>query len=579
MGQEQSNSNNPSNINNSSNSRNTLPPKPILKQTTINVQPKPREKLVMEEMNTSINDMNPHKLQINKGINSYYNFNANDTIQKSSIPKLYESSKDDYRFKGNLEDEYARQLMNRNLSTPDRVQVFHEAPSHEPKQFNPYSNPNPNKPVNHLGQPQFVAGQLYVPKQDSHVELNREDIYIPPSNNALPSINTRDGTIAPEAPSFTYIPPQQNQLLQPEIQRNHSHSNTSQLPLPSFTPQSPTNNIYREYTNSFKRESSPEIENNEMVISPVSISSLSGFNQIEKQLLVSKGISSLDIDPFGLLNKNNSITLSKLYECYKKLRLLNHPDKGGDSDNFNKIIKCMKKIEEIEKMKISDKQFDSLKSDFKRDAEKYEQNYVPELNQSTNSNGSNNFNKKFNQYFEQNKFTGEFEDGYGNSMDKGPYQKDIEVKNTLGAFDRSNFNNVFTKSKHKSNNKIVVYKVPEPIYSGGDNARSLVNKEGNYTQHGQFTDYMEAFTDSNVLIDTEQIPVHQEESLEIAMKKHKNASLALSDEQVRAIESYENNKKKSENNELNYYNQFLRDADKYHSQMKTITFNPPQSTR
>ena len=551
MGQEQST---PTNLN-----KNNIQPKPILKQTTINVQPKPREIKIMEEMNSSVNDMNPHKLQINQGINSYYNFNVNDTIQKSAIPKLYESSKDDYRFKGNLEDEYARQLMNRNLSTPDRIQVFHEAPSQEPKIINPYSNPNPNKPVNHLGQPQFVSGQLYVPNQESHIELNRDDIYIPPSNKALPSVNTRDGTIAPEAPSFTI-----------------QNTNSTQLPLPSFTPQSPTNNIYREYTNSLKRESSPENENNEMEISPVSISSLSGFSQIEKQLLISKGISSLDIDPFGLLNKNNSITLSKLYECYKKLRLMNHPDKGGDSDNFNKIIKCMKKIEEIEKMKISDKQFDSLKSDFKRDAEKYEQNYVPDLNQSNDTSG---FNKKFNQYFEQNKFTGEFEEGYGNMMVNGPYEKNINVQNTLGSFDRSNFNNVFTKSKNKSNNKIVVYKVPEPIYSGGDNARSLVNKDSNYTQHGQFTDYMEAFTDANVLIDTEQIPINQEESLEIAMKKHKNASLALSDEQVRAIENYENNKKKRENNELSYYNQFLRDTDKYHHQMKTITFKPPQSTR
>jgi hypothetical protein len=527
--------------------------KPILKNTqTINIKPVQKDNDVYTILDS--NDMNPHKKQINKGINDYYNFNVVDNIHKSNIPKLYENSKDDNRFNRNLEDELSKQLFDRNLSTPSKINVCHELPSPNPSYVNTVYNPTPTVPINNYGQTQFIPGQLYVPDKqilqnnqnnDYYIEMNRDDINIQPPTQPFQSINTRDNTFAPEAPSFTYIPPPTSQQL-PKYTQNLNY-------------QSQENN------NNIKEDE------------PIAISSLIGFTNLEKQLLVSKDINSLDIDPFGLLNKNRSITLNQLYECYKKLRLKNHPDKGGDNNNFNKIIKCMKKIEEIEKMKISDKQFNTLKDDFNKESSKYEQPYIPQFHENNNEN--NNFNKKFNQFFEQNKYTGDQDIGYGDLMDKGPYQKDIEVKNTIGAFDRSNFNNVFTQSKKKPSNKVVVYKVPEPVYGNVTFAQSLVSKDNNYTQHGVFTDYMEAFTESNVLIDTEQVKINENIKLEEALKKHKNASLTLTNEQVLAIEEYDNNLKYRDNKEVDYYKNYSKEIDKYANQMKTISFRPPESTR
>lgn len=64
------------------------------------------------------------------------------------------------------------------------------------------------------------------------------------------------------------------------------------------------------------------------------------LSQAEKSILIDYNIALETIDPF-LLSNHVKITLEKLRDSYLKLININHPDKGGNIDNYNNILNAL----------------------------------------------------------------------------------------------------------------------------------------------------------------------------------------------------------------------------------------------
>jgi len=579
MGNEQSN---PSNKNI------PIQPKSILKPNVINVKSTQSTNNIHISKNDFINnisnDINPNKLQINTGINNYYNFNAADTIKTNNIPKLYESSKDDSRYNLDLEEAYSKQLMARNISMNNTSgpRLCHEVPSALPP-VNVY-NKNPSE----LGMG-FQPGQLYVPTQldqDSHVEIDRDNYDIPQNINSLPTYNARSEEYSYNVTSQYETPPNIGSYPYPNDDTVSITSNRDVKQIHIAQPDKSNrryarkNNkdTYSEYINSMKEPEPVPFEQESMVSIPLNKLS---FTKDEIMIMRSENIKAIDIDPFNLLEKNINISLQKLYECYKKLRFLNHPDKpNGNNENFIKIVKSMKLIEQIESKKATDKQFDSLKNEYNKDKSKYEADYDYTYNQFQGVK-KEDFNKQFNKMFDENRYTGDYEDGYSHIMTKDKaVNEEINVVNRLGTYDKSAFNNEFSKQKKVISNQVMVYKVPEPINNSFANAQSLVGKTNNYTNAGQYTDYMEAYNEGTVLIDADKVNFVEEKDIKKALNNYKTASLALTEEQRIAIEEYNNKLDANKYKEIDYYSESNQNINKWYNSVKTLNYNPrPEPTR
>ena len=287
-----------------------------------------------------------------------------------------------------------------------------------------------------------------------------------------------------------------------------------------------------------------------------------GFTKVEKDLMAYYGITLEDIDPFNLLSAREDTTLYKLYDCYRKLRLKNHPDKNGNPEHFITIMGAMRKMEDLEKKKEMDKDSNTLREQFKKDETKV-----------TNINIDTEFdNSKFNKMFEQHRFTGNAEDGYGDQMIKGdPLDRDnLYVENTLGSYNKQQFNEIFQKQKKKGT-QVVQYIVPEAIDSYNGNGSSLVGIDG-YTRDGTYTDYLEAFTDTT-LIDTTGFSINESKDLEKLVKDYKQSSLELRPEQALAIEKYNNSLERKKHQELEYFSTMEQKIKTYDEQMKLLTMN------
>lgn len=292
-----------------------------------------------------------------------------------------------------------------------------------------------------------------------------------------------------------------------------------------------------------------------------------GFNIDEKNIMVSDSISIDAIDPYELLKANSKISLQKLYDCYKKLRNINHPDKcSGTGESFIIIVNAMKIIEEIEKKKTLDKPFNTLKNEFEKDKPHVGPVYAPELDDTKIP-----FNERFNKFFDANKYTVDDDIGYGDQMiktDNG--DRTINIENKLGSYNNHHFNSQFQREKNITNNEVIVYRVPEPILLNS-NSQSLVSTQNNFTTSGIYTDYLEAFSQTT-FINSDNVHVNINANLKEELDKRKKETLVLTTEQQIAIEKYDNSLKDIDYNELDYFRKKDKDISNYHNRIKEIQF-------
>lgn len=111
------------------------------------------------------------------------------------------------------------------------------------------------------------------------------------------------------------------------------------------------------------------------------------------------------ISPYNVLNIHQSCTLDEVKNQFKKLAVKYHPDKGGDKNIFNLLVHSFKQIVKDINDKTSDKDFQTLKTEYKH-SKNTEQNFVV---------ANDGFHDKFNKYFNDNRTKdSNFERGYSN---------------------------------------------------------------------------------------------------------------------------------------------------------------------
>ena len=72
----------------------------------------------------------------------------------------------------------------------------------------------------------------------------------------------------------------------------------------------------------------------------------------------------MDIDPYKFLGVTKTFTPDQLKAAYKKLALTMHPDKeGGNPYMFNILTDCYKQLAREYNKRISDRQFNELKTE------------------------------------------------------------------------------------------------------------------------------------------------------------------------------------------------------------------------
>lgn len=291
------------------------------------------------------------------------------------------------------------------------------------------------------------------------------------------------------------------------------------------------------------------------------------LNQDEKQIITSNEIDLSDIDPYNLSGKSpKKINLKKIYEFYIRLRNLNHPDKcPGNEDVYITIVNAIETIQRIEKMKVNDKTHITLKTEYLSEMSKID---IP--CPIKNIDIKDNFNKYFNNLFEKNKFIEE-DRGYADIMvPSSKSREDIYIENKLGSFNKQDFNTAFKQYKKTDNNEMVVYQVPEPNLYNLPINNLVPNKTDDFTYLGKYTDYKQAF-DNSTLISEDTVKIKQVSNLKNEMEARKKETLALTDEQIYAIEEYEKQQKEIEYKEREYFKEREKKIAEWNANMKYLT--------
>jgi hypothetical protein len=273
-----------------------------------------------------------------------------------------------------------------------------------------------------------------------------------------------------------------------------------------------------------------------------------GINLQQRQLLVAKNIPLSQIDPLHILPHQPSLTLDDLNKTYLKLRNIHHPDKGGSADTFIRIQNSMETIKWVYGNLTADKSYMELRNNYK------EYTKHTEIEPEDKAYYANRFNlNKFNKAFEEYRYRDDLEEnGYGSYMIESSQERDdIVVEKTIDKFTLNKFNKKFNDNKKSNNTQVVLYSVPQSL----DASDSIEHAElggiaDKYTasikSRVQYTDYMDAYTKENVLIDDTRYEKRYNKNYKKALKDYKTASLELTDEQQRAIEEDEENRKKRE---------------------------------
>ena len=158
----------------------------------------------------------------------------------------------------------------------------------------------------------------------------------------------------------------------------------------------------------------------------------------------------MDIDPYKFLGVTKTFTPDQLKAAYKKLALTMHPDKeGGNQYMFNILTDCYKQLAREYNRRISDRQFNELKTE--------SQAYSKEPPPKYNSQPEKSFNiDKFNSVFDKNKIpdgtrdTG-YEDWLKNAEDEA--EKKLKFK---GKFTNTSFNEQFEKNTPQLESKHLI---------------------------------------------------------------------------------------------------------------------------
>ena len=214
------------------------------------------------------------------------------------------------------------------------------------------------------------------------------------------------------------------------------------------------------------------------------------------------------INPFELFGLTIDSSIEELKKAYYNLSLLCHPDKGGDHDSMNMVIKSYKYLE-IQLSHKSKKTYEEVEKEFSDFCEKQKNLPLPDINKITDELFQRELLKSDN-LKETIECTKIFRnEGYGNIME--PSVEDPELKPCETKFTR----------------EIVMYEEPKfnPFYL--DNKLDLTIKKITDFSTAKMCDYYQAFCDPETIedngkVDERNINEKYEEELEKRENEIKN---------------------------------------------------------
>ena len=257
------------------------------------------------------------------------------------------------------------------------------------------------------------------------------------------------------------------------------------------------------------------------------------------------------LDPFNILKKKN-LPLEQLKIAYKKLSLAHHPDKGGDINEFKKLINAYNYIEKVIKIRQEDKSHLELKNSY-NETMNNEKGKINESLKDISSKDKFNINR-FNKVFNESKLENPHDRGYSNIMtESSKNREDIEIDNNIGKFTKKNFaDNFENNKKNRTSNYVVKYTPPEPVNIGklfySELGEDNINNFSSKTESMNLTDYKEAHID-NFMLDPNKINYKKYKNIEDLEKDRE--ILKMSEDQMKAIEENDEVQKKYEWNRIN----------------------------
>lgn len=371
--------------------------------------------------------------------------------------------------------------------------------------------------VNHIPPaPSNISKMMNVDSRKIEVPINKEEIFERESN-----VN-RNNWNKGQKPQINYVQlPNASVIHYPEDKEQLSNKKKT-------TVKSEFNNIQKSLDDEYRQ--------------------YKGITLQQRQLLVAKNIPVTQVDPLHILPHQPSLSLNELNKTYLKLRNIHHPDKGGSADTFIRIQNAMETIKWVYTNLTADKSYMELRNNYKE----YMKHNDIEVEDRASYDNRFNLNK-FNKAFEEHRYRDDLEEGgYGSFMVESSQERDdITVEKTIDKFTLNKFNKKFNDTKKNTSTEVVLYSVPQSLDASDTIACSELGQVADkYTapvkSRVQYTDYMDAFTKENVLIDDTRYEKKYNKNYKKALKDYKTASLELTDEQQRAIEEDEEKRKKRE---------------------------------
>ena len=225
----------------------------------------------------------------------------------------------------------------------------------------------------------------------------------------------------------------------------------------------------------------------------------SQFNTINTNLIEN---NKPKLDPYKIIDIDRNYDETMLKKAYLKKALKTHPDRGGTSEEFQKVsIAYTILLKKLNDLKNNNQHYD-LRDNSKQ--------YMTEqsMDRRTNVKMTEDFDVNlFNKIYSENKINTPFDQGYGDWINQNTVQEKSQKKLFNGNFNKNLFNHEFEKYKKedqkKNGDQLIVYENPEVgiSYKGKDSIVTLgqgtVNDFSGETCSGlNFRDYRDAFTNS-----------------------------------------------------------------------------------
>ena len=225
----------------------------------------------------------------------------------------------------------------------------------------------------------------------------------------------------------------------------------------------------------------------------------SQFNTINTNLIENK---KKKLNPYQILGIDTNFDEVTLKKAYLKKALKTHPDRGGSTQEFQKVsiayTLLLKKLQDLK----NNHNHNDLRNNSK--------NYMAEQmsDSRVNVNMGENFDVNlFNKVYEENKITTPFDDGYGDWMNSNALEDKKQEKLFNGRFNKNLFNHEFEKYKRdqqkRSGMQLVKYENPEvDISCKGKHSLTVLGQgkisdfSGDTSSGLGFRDYKDAYTNS-----------------------------------------------------------------------------------